>query len=356
MNIQNNISLKKYNSFKIDSIAKHFIEINNETELLELIKNYNFNSEKYFILGNGTNVLFASDFYDGLIIKNNIKHTLKLELINNEKNGDMLKNNILLSQKNILITASSGIDYDDLLKEYFTFLTKNDLTFFSGLENLSQIPTSVGAAVVQNVGAYSVEQNNFFYECSAINLLNGELKFFNKNESNFDYRNSFFKQNPNYFITEVKYIISLNDTPILNYADLNNIVSDNINPKNIYNDIAEIRKNKIPSHIDFPNCGSFFKNPIISEDTFNNIIKQHPNIVNYKNNNKIKLSAANLIEDCGLKGYRIGDVGISDKHSLFIINYGNATGKDIVSFAEFIVNKINIKYGIKLLPEVVIVN
>ena len=340
MNIKKNISLKKYNSFKVDATAKYFVEIDNEAQLIELTKKYNFNSEKYFILGNGTNVLFTTDFYDGLVIKNNIKHKLEFKLMN----------------ESIIISASSGIDYDILLKKYFEFLTKNNLIVFSGLENLSQIPTSVGGAVIQNVGAYSIEQCSFFYKCNTVNLLNGEEIFFNKNECNFAYRDSFFKQHSNYFITEVKYIIPLsNITPNLNYNDIKNVNIDNVKPLTIYEHIAKIRKNKIPSHIDFPNCGSFFKNPIISQKEFDKIIEQNTNIVHHKNGNKIKLSAANLIENCGLKGNRIGNVGISVQHSLFIINYENATGNDIFAFSEFIIDKIFSKYCIKLVPEVVIV-
>lgn len=343
MKILNNISLKKYNSFNVNSIAKHFVEIENEEQLIELINKYDFTSNKYFILGNGTNVLFAADFYDGLVIKNNIKHTLKIDLINKE---------------NIIITASSGIDYDKLLEEYFNFLNINNIKTFCGLENLSQIPTTVGAAIVQNVGAYNVDQNNFFYKCNTINLLNGNKKSFNKNESYLDYRNSFFKQNPQCFITEVQYNISTNNNiPILNYNDLSNINSANIDPKTIFNYVADIRKKKIPTHTEFHNCGSFFKNPVISQQLFNSIIELYPNIVNYKDNNgMVKLSAANLIESCQLKGFRIGNVGVSELHSLFIINYDNATGKEIIDFAEYIYNKVFEKYKIKLIPEVVIIN
>ena len=340
MNIQNNFSLKKYNSYNVDTVAKYFVSIEDETQLEELINEYDFNYDKYFILGNGTNVLFSSDFYDGLVIKNNIKHTLKLDLTN----------------ENIIISASTGIDYDFLLKQYFEFLINNNLKVFGGLENLSQIPTSVGAAVIQNVGAYSIEQSDFFHNCNAICLLTGMAKSFSKNECNFDYRDSFFKQNKNYFITKVQYKISLtNKMPTTDYDDINRIDTEDITPEKIYNIIATIRKNKIPSCVDFPNCGSFFKNPIISQTVFDKIIKQYPDTVYYRKGNKIKLSAASLIESCGLKGFRVGDVGISDKHSLFIVNYGNAAGYDIVSFSKIIVNKIFDMYGVILIPEVVMV-
>ena len=343
MKILNNISLKKYNSFNVNAIAKHFVEIENEEQIIELANKYDFADEKYFILGNGTNTLFAVNFYDGLVIKNNIKHTLNFDLIDN---------------KNIIITASSGIDYDVLLKEYFNFLNKNNIKTFCGLENLSQIPTSVGAAIVQNVGAYSIDQTHLLCKCNTINLLNGKQKSFNKNECNLDYRNSFFKQNPTHFITEIQYIIPINnDIPILDYADFSShteLVS--ASPKSIYDYVASIRKNKIPSHLDFPNCGSFFKNPIISQELFNEIIKVNSNIMSYKNSNgNVKLSAANLIENCQLKGFRVGDVGVSSLHSLFIINYANATGKEIITFAEHISDKVFEKYGVRLVPEVVIV-
>jgi len=342
MKIIDNVSLKKYNSFNVDSTAKYFVEIENEEQLIELINTYNFASNKYFILGNGTNILFATDFYDGLVIKNNIKHTLNFEFVDNE---------------NIIITASSGIDYDILLKEYFKFLNKNNIKTFCGLENLSQIPATVGAAIVQNVGAYSVNQTNFFYKCNTINLLNSNKKSFNKNESCLEYRNSFFKQNPEYFITEVQYLVNTNNkNPILDYSDLTNAVFSNTEPKTIYDYVANIRKNKLPSHIEFHNCGSFFKNPVISENLFNAIIEDHPDIVSFKDNSgMVKLSAAHLIESCNLKGLRIRNVGVSSLHSLFIINYKNATSKEIIIFSEYVSQKVFDKYGIKLVPEVVIV-
>ena len=351
MNMIENYLLNNRNSFKINAKAKYFAKISTMKQLERLIKKNFFIDNKYIILGSGTNILFTDDF-DGIVLKNNIKSGYYIHDL-----GDSFQ-----------IIAHSGIKFDDLIRNFLNYqIEKNEFVF--GMENLAKIPGEIGSAVVQNIGAYGVEQKDFFECCYAINLKTCEIKIFNINDCNFDYRTSIFKQKDNpYFIFKVIYRINKaeNFIPNLNYPNLkkefeNNLLKNSknmekITPHLIYNTVSKIRESKLPDINKYPNAGSFFKNPIITKKKFNELKLKHSDIVSYDyNDKKVKISAAWLIEECGFKGMRIGDVGVYENHSLILVNYKMATGQEVVDFANNIIKKVKQKFKITIYPEVVYV-
>ena len=359
--VLHNYSLQEHNSLKINSIAEFYTEIFHIDILMHLMNHNFFNDKEFKIIGNGTNILLKKKFYNGIIIKNSMFDKIVFSI--NEDNC-------------IEMTVASGEEVEYLIMAYINYQEENDIIAY-GLENLTGIPGSIGAAVCLNIGAYGVEQKDFFVSCEAINMKTRETRTFSKEECLFDYRSSYFTKNPNeYFITYVKYAVPINNKPFLYYKELNShFITNDIKPRHIFDFVKEIRSNKIPNPLFNPNAGSFFKNPIVSKDKLHNILKLHPDIkyeklvldtddftnesspLNYNSNNRevFKISAAYLIENCGLKGYRSGEVGISNKHALIIINYGNATGKDIINFSNFIIQQVSAKYNITLTPEVIFI-
>ena len=331
MKIQNNYSLKKLNTFAVDVNTKYYIETSNIEVIKELINNKFLEKNNFFILGNGSNTLFRKN-YDGIIIRytaNNIKI---------EKTSDKIS-----------CIVDAGMIWDDFIQ----ITIKNNII---GFENLANIPSTVGAAAVQNIGAYGQEQSNYFDYLVAINLLNGKETIFYKKDCNFEYRNSIFKNINNIFlITKVCYSFPTKNTFCTNYPELLNKLENKIlNSQLIYNTIVEIRNNKLPDINKYPNAGSFFKNPIVSYEQFNVLQKKHPNIKYFNTKNEIKISAAWLIEQCNWKKKQTGKVSVYEKHSLIIINKKNATGQDIYNFSKKIVDSVYKKFNIILEPEIVL--
>jgi UDP-N-acetylmuramate dehydrogenase len=335
--------LKTYNSFGIDVKAKMLADVRTLKHLKRMVRNNYFTDNKFYILGGGTNTLFTEDF-DGLVVKNNLKSTFEIRNTETE----------------FQIIASSGFKFDELIRRVIKYQNKTN-EFYFGLENLAKIPGEVGAAVVQNIGAYGVEQQDFFVSCEVVNLETGEVETFQKADCNFDYRTSIFKQNDKkYFVTRVIYAYnkSVNHLPCLHYPDLRDEFEDmkgRVTPQIIYNTVSGIRDSKLPNLHKFANAGSFFKNPIITKKKFNALKTKYSDIVSYEHNDKMKISAAWLIEKCGFKGKRFGSVGVYDRHALIIISFGRATGEDIVEYAECIAWEVKQRFGVTIDPEVVYV-
>lgn len=337
MKIIENISLKNFNTFKVDVSARYFIEINYLSDLEELINSGILQNHKFFILGEGSNVLFTKDF-DGIIIKINIKG---INII--ETNDDYA-----------LIEAFSGENWS----KFVEICVKNNL---SGLENLAGIPGKVGSAPVQNIGAYNVEQKDAFVYLEGYDLLQNNFRKVFISECNFDYRNSVFKNElkDKFIITKVVYRLSKKFEPNISYVDLQNELKKfNITKPDllyIYNTIIRIRKKKLPDVETFPNAGSFFKNPFIEENILKILKNDYPEIPHFPvKNNLYKIPAGWLIEKCGWKGYRKGDVGVSEKHSLVLINYSSATGEQVFELAQKIRHSVFEKFNILLEFEVII--
>jgi UDP-N-acetylmuramate dehydrogenase len=330
-----NYSLRNFNTFGVDAKAKLFLEVHSEDELIEIIINKNYQHEKMFILGGGSNILFTKD-YDGIIIKISIKG---INVIEEEENS-------------VIIESGAGIIWNDLVK----FCVDNN---YGGIENLTLIPGTVGAAPVQNIGAYGQEIADTFISLDGVSINTGKKKTFTKKDSRFSYRSSIFKEElkNEFVITSVRLKLSKVPKPNLNYKALNDYLSKKeiTNPsiKDISNAVAEIRRSKLPDPLKIGNAGSFFKNPVVMEDLFQKIKSDYPDIASFPSESgKTKIFAGWLIEKSGWKGKRVGDVGTSPEHALVICNFGKATGAEILEFAMRIKEEVSNKFGIILEEEV----
>ena len=333
--IKTNINLKNYNTFRVEAVAKFYTELNNIKDLDFLMSNIQNYSQKIF-LGGGSNILFINDF-NGLVIKNNLTG-IEIEHENDEQ---------------VIVSAYSGEVWDNLV----SFCVKNN---FYGIENLTAIPGTVGAAPVQNIGAYGTEFKDIFYSLEGYSFTKNNFITFYKNDCEFDYRKSIFKKLRNdFFIVKVKLILSKKKKFNLEYKSLKNALlnftEDELNLQIVSQTIREIRNSKLPDYNFLGNAGSFFKNPEVDKNTFLNLVAKYPDISYFQTDSGYKISAGWLIEKVGYKGKREGDVGCYDKQALVLINYGNATGNEILNFAKKIQNEVFEKFDISLEPEVNII-
>lgn len=333
MNIQKDKSLLEYNTLKVNAFTDFFCKIESESDLYELYQTDVFKANKKLILGGGSNLLFTKDF-TGLTIHSSIDI---IELIEENKH-------------NVRVKVGSGVEWDN----FVDFCVQRN---WGGIENLSDIPGRVGAAPVQNIGAYGVEAKDSILSVIAFNLENGEKKIFSNTECNFGYRSSIFKQNDfkKYFISHV--IFQLSKKPVLktSYGIIEEELKKHkeLNIQALRNIIIEIRQSKLPSVEKIASAGSFFKNPVIEETLAQKIKSDFPDMPEYNaGKNLSKIPAAWLIEKSGLKGYSNGKVGTYQLQPLVIINNGQATGKDIVEFSQLIQSSVKAKFNIYLEPEV----
>lgn len=338
MQIKKNYSLKNYNTFRIEAEAEEFIEVFNEEDLKKLLTSAENSDKKKLILGGGSNILFTRDF-DGLVIKISIPG---IKLIEEDESS-------------VLIEAGAGVLWNDLVQ----FCIKRN---YGGIENLSLIPGTVGAAPMQNIGAYGQEIRETFHSLRGIFINDGSYAEFNNEECDFGYRSSIFKKKlkDKFIITSV--ILKLNKKPILNLdygsikSELAKIDLKEITISDVSRVVSNIRLSKLPDPAELGNAGSFFKNPEITSEKFDQLKNKFDDITGYKlNNGKIKVAAGWLIEKSGWKGKKIGNTGSHEKQALVLINYGSASGKEILELAEKIKASVNEKFGILLEEEVNII-
>ena len=333
MIVHKNFPLKDFNTFGVNAKADKYIELYNTSDVEEFSQKMYNPPVPLFILGGGSNVLFTEDF-KGTVVHSAIED---ITLISEDETS-------------VYIEAGSGIEWDDFV-EY----TVNKA--WGGIENLSDIPGCVGAAPVQNIGAYGVEAKDSITRVKAFNLIKKAWIEFSNAECEFGYRYSTFKkpENKNLLITHVTF--KLSKVPVLNtsYGQLAaafNKEKDK-NVASLRKVIKEIRSSKLPPVSEIASAGSFFKNPVLAGDVFESLCSDYPEIPFYKQeNNLYKIPAAWLIEQAGLKGYKSGRVGTYEKQPLVIVNYNNASGKEIVDFSKSIQNKVFDKFGVRLEPEV----
>ncbi|MGD1319965.1 UDP-N-acetylmuramate dehydrogenase [Chryseobacterium sp. 2R14A] len=334
--MQENFSLKPFNTFGVEAKAKYFIEINSVDELIETLKKSKAQTLPLLFLGGGSNILLTKDF-DGLAIKLNLKGI-------SEK---------ILHEKEVLITAKAGENWH----EFVMFcLNKN----YGGLENLSLIPGNVGTSPMQNIGAYGTEIKDIFVDCKVLNLETLEVETFDLEKCRFGYRDSIFKQEGKgkYVILEVGFKLTTQNHSIKTEygaikSELENLGIANPTIQDISKAVINIRQSKLPDPKEIGNAGSFFKNPTIPLVQFENLKEQFPNIQGYPNGSFVKVPAGWLIEQCGWKGKQIGNVASHQLQSLVIINAtGNATGKEIFDFSTLIIDSVKEKFGIELEREV----
>lgn len=338
MNVQKKISLRQYNTFGIEAHAKLFVELSSMEELRIFLSDKNFKNELKLVLGGGSNILFTKDF-DGVVIKDNIKG---IEIVREDEQFAYVK-------------AGAGEIWHDLV---LFCLKKN----FGGIENLSLIPGCVGAAPMQNIGAYGSELKDTFHELEAIKIENGEQIIFKKEECKFGYRESIFKNEAKGKFIVVNITLQLSKNPVFNTGygaikdELNKMGVQELNIRKISEAVCNIRRSKLPDPSVIGNAGSFFKNPVVTKEKFERLKNNFPEIVGYPSkNNSVKLAAGWLIEQCGWKGKRIGDAGVHEKQALVIVNYGNARGNEILQLAIQIKKSVKEKYDVDLETEVNIV-
>ncbi|WP_457611084.1 UDP-N-acetylmuramate dehydrogenase [Lutibacter sp.] len=330
MSIQHNISLKEYNTFGIDVYAKQFVSINSVKELVEII---GLNSD-IFLLGGGSNMLLTSDI-EQLVIYLNLKG-----IIVNDTEKDI-----------VYVTAEAGENWHEFV---LWCISQN----YGGLENLSLIPGNVGTSPIQNIGAYGVEIKDTFHQLEALEIETGKTKIFTKGQCNFGYRNSIFKNElkGKYIIINVTFKLTKNNHKITtSYGAISSYLKSKETPtiKDISDAVIAIRQSKLPNPKEIGNSGSFFKNPVISKIHFKTLKENYPEVPHYIiNDNEIKIPAGWLIEQCGFKGKRFGDAGVHSKQALVLVNYGNATGKEILSLAKKIQQKVKKTFNIEIEIEV----
>ena len=290
-------------------------------------------------LGGGSNVLFCKD-YEGLVIKNSIKG---IHVVSED-------------EQHVLLKVYSGEGWHDLVMH----CVANN---WGGIENLSLIPGTVGAAPMQNIGAYGVELEKVFVELEALNLHTLELHTFNKPACAFGYRESVFKRQLKglYFIYSVTIRLDKQPKVSVDYGDILQVLADKgldqstASIKDVSDAVIQIRSSKLPDPKVLGNSGSFFKNPVISKELFEQLQQQYPNIKGFPNDLGVKVPAAWLIEQCGWKGKRVGETGAHAKQALVLVNYGNATGNEVYQMALTIIQSVKDTFGVQLEPEVNII-
>ena len=332
MIVYKNFNLKPYNTFDIEAFAKEFVSVTT----LEELKNTLQQTSDFFILGGGSNLLLTHNI-EKLVIHNQLKG---IEIV--QQNDDF-----------VWVKAQAGENWH----EFVLYCIENN---FGGIENLSLIPGNVGTTPVQNIGAYGVEIKDTLFSCEALNIKTLEIEVFSNSACEFEYRESVFKNKfkNQYIITSVTFqLTKINHQIKTNYG----AISDELAQKGIQNpsikDVSDaviaIRTSKLPNPKELGNSGSFFKNPIISIEKYKYLVEKFPEMPHYQvNEHEVKVPAGWLIEQAGFKGKRFGDAGVHAKQALVLVNYGTATGQEILELSKNIQKTVFETYEIKIEAEV----
>lgn len=337
MIVQKNVSLKPYNTFGLDVNAGFLGIIESIDDLDEVFLSGRFRSQKKMILGSGSNVLFTRGF-TGIIAKNEIRG---LHILNENENE-------------VIVSAGAGENWH----QFVLWCVERG---FGGVENLSLIPGTVGAAPMQNIGAYGVELKEVFHSLEAYEIKSGKIVTFYKEDCKFDYRFSIFKGElkDQFAITKVNFKLSKKPELNTSYGDIKLTLAqmgEEPSLRSISQAVINIRQSKLPDPIDIGNAGSFFKNPVIERLHFEALEAEFEDIKSYPlDAENIKIPAGWLIEKAGWKGYKDGDFGVHEKQALVLVNIGNARGKDIYKLSQQIQKSIQQKFGIELEREVNII-
>ena len=334
MQIQNNISLKKYNTFGIEAKAKQFAAVHSTEELKVILKENK--EQKKFILGGGSNMLLTKDV-DALVIHIDLKGKKIID-----ENEDF-----------VWVESQAGENWHEFV---LWTIDQN----FGGMENMSLIPGNVGATPVQNIGAYGTEIKDTFVSCEAMTIENQEMKTFLREDCHFGYRESVFKNDARnkYVITSVIFKLTKHNHKInISYGDITaELAKKNINNpslKEVSNAVIAIRQSKLPDPKVLGNSGSFFKNPVLLKSDFEKIHQHFPEMKYFDiSDTEVKVPAGWLIEQAGFKGKRFGDAGIHKNQALVLVNYGNATGQEILAVSKNIQDTIFKTFGIHIEAEV----
>lgn len=333
MRIIENFDLTSHTTFHLPAKARWFGEYHSLPELKSILNDVRFISLKWFHIGGGSNLLFTS-YYDGLIL-----HSAMKGLTIVEENDDHVK-----------VEVESGVIWNDFVH----WAIERNLY---GAENLAIIPGEVGAAAVQNIGAYGVEVKDIIAEVTTYDTLKEEVVIFDNPQCEYAYRDSFFKHSADrYIVLSVTFTLSKNLRFTLEYGPLKQLQEKpDLTLEEVYDTVVEIRNSKLPNPDIIGSAGSFFKNPIVNKAKFDGLQAQYPDIPNYPAGKDFKIPAGWLIENAGLKGFSIGKAQVYPKQCLVLVNNGGATSRDIIRLYQHVVSVIDKKYGIRLAPEVNIV-
>lgn len=337
LKVEEKKNLKAFNTFGIEATAPFFCEVHTVEELQELFRTEKFKNVPLLILGGGSNILFTRD-PEGLVVLNKIGGIEVLEE----------------NEEQVCIKVGAGVVWHELV--LYT-IAKG----WGGLENLSLIPGTTGAAPMQNIGAYGVEIKDTFLELEAVKREDGSLHRFSREECQFEYRSSVFKtsEKDKYVIASVTFLLSKHPQFEISYGAIQETLQEwdisTLTLKAVSEAVIAIRQSKLPDPKVIGNAGSFFKNPVISQEHFNLLQQAYPTIPSYPQTEGIKVPAGWLIEQAGWKGHKTGKVGVHEKQALVLVNYGGAKGEEIKQLAEAIQKSVKSKFGVELEAEVNIV-
>ena len=331
LNFQKDISLRPYNTFGIDVKSKKFVGVQSTDELKAVLKQHQ--GAQLLVLGGGSNLLLTQNF-EGLTIR---IETRGIEIVQEY-------------DRSVRVKVAAGENWHD----FVLWCLENDL---GGVENLALIPGSVGAAPIQNIGAYGVELREVFESCEALSIKTGDIKIFNKLDCQFGYRNSIFKNalKGQYIITSVQFNLTKAPHQVNTfYGGLSEkLGAKSPDIQSVAQAVIDIRSAKLPDPGQIGNSGSFFKNPVIPAKQFMELQQQYPNMPRYPDKEgKIKIPAAWLIDHLGYKGYRMNDAGVHQNQALVLVNYGNASGAEIKKLAQAIKDNVLENFAIHLEFEV----
>jgi UDP-N-acetylmuramate dehydrogenase len=333
--LQRHISLKALNTFGFDLEASLFLPVA-ETDILKKVWKTNLLSlNSPLILGGGSNILFKGN-YPGLVLHNRISG---MEVTHE-------------TQNHVWLRCGGG----EIWHNVVMYAIQHN---WGGLENMSLIPGTIGASPIQNIGAYGAELKDVLAEIEAFDMLNGQAVKLSADQCEFGYRDSIFKKadKGRYFITHVTLRLNKNPTVNVKYGDIAAILEEwgitRPGIADVSRAVIHIRKSKLPDPVELGNCGSFFKNPVVSKEMADTLSAVYPDIKRFDQpDGTVKIAAGWLIEKAGWKGFRRGDAGVHQKQALVLVNYGNATGTDVLTLANDIVEDILTKFKVKLEMEV----
>lgn len=333
---ENNYSLKSLNTFGIDAKTKHYIAFDQMDDIFEVDKLLSELTDKQrLVLGGGSNILFTKDF-EGVVVQSKIDFIQKISE----------------TEERVVVEVGSGMVWDD----FVSYCVNNN---WGGTENLSAIPGVIGAAPVQNIGAYGVEAKDVIRSVKYWDFEKKQVVEIDNESCHFGYRDSIFKNElkGKTIVLSVLFDLSKKDHKLnLSYGALKDLNESDVDLRTIREKVVEIRDSKLPDPVKIGNGGSFFKNPILEKDFTDQLLQEFPEMVTYKvSDTKVKVAAGWLIEQAGWKGYSENHVGVHDKQSLVLVNHGGAKGEEIVSLSQKIINDIYDKFKITLHPEVIFI-
>lgn len=334
MIIHENISLKPYNTFGIEVKTRFLVELTTEADIFSFFSSRSGLPQPFLFIGGGSNILFTKDFA-GTVVRLCTKGIRVIEEY----------------PDSVIVNSASGENWDDFVK----FCVEKG---WGGIENLSMIPGNVGTGPIQNIGAYGVEIKDVITCIEALRLETHEKVVLSGKQCEFGYRNSIFKgkEKGKYFILSVSFRLSKNPELNLDYGTIREElqVMKRFDPtiSDVREAVCRIRTRKLPDPVRIGNAGSFFKNPAISRQQFIDLREKFPGVVSFPQEDGYKIAAAWMIEQCGWKGKRYGDAGVHENQPLVLVNYGSATGEEILHLAGRIIDSVEKKFGIRLEPEV----